>query len=84
MPYDYRAEKASLFTEQGADTLLKVRDEAFRLIDLAGACTISKAIAKATGNTWTMLAAVDFLVERGELRRVQVNGPTQDQLLVRP
>lgn len=79
MSYSYQKEKANLFTESGAATLLAVRDEAKLLIELAGACTAEKAMKKATGSSWTMLAALDYMVERGELRRVTVQGETWGQ-----
>ena len=84
MSYKYETEKAALFTESGAEVLLAVRDEAKRLIAEAGACTSGKAMSKASGSSWTMLAALDYLVERGELRRVTAPGATwgQDQVFV--
>ena len=84
MPYKYETEKAALFSESGASILLAVRDEARRLIDEAGACTSGKAVSKANGSSWTMLAALDYLVERGELRRVTAQDSTsgQDQVFI--
>ena len=84
MSYKYETEKAALFSESGAAILLAVRDEAMRLIASAGACTSGKAMGKASGSSWTMLAALDYLVERGELRRVTTRGATagQDQVFV--
>jgi hypothetical protein len=79
MSYSYEKEKANLFTESGAATLLAVRDEAQRLIATAGACTAEKAMQKASGSSWTMLAALDYMVERGELRRVTAQGETWGQ-----
>lgn len=85
MRYTYATEKAALFTENGVAILLAVRDEATRLIAEAGACTTGKAIGKAVGSTWTMLAALEYLVERGDLRRVPAPEATcaQDQVFVK-
>ena len=74
MSYKYETEKPNLFTESGAGILLAVRDEAKRLIEESGACTSGKAMAKVSGSSWTMLAALDYLVERGDLRRVTAPG----------
>ena len=72
MSYNYKEQRAELFTEEGVSVLLAVRDEAKRLIAISGAFNAEKAIRKASGSSWTMLAALDFMVERGELVRVQV------------
>lgn len=85
MTYQYAAEKEALFTTAGgAAILLAVRDEAHRLIAEARACASGKAMGKATGSAWLMLAALDYLVERGELRRVTAPGSTwgQDRVFV--
>ena len=84
MSYKYETEKPNLFTENGADILLAVRDEARRLIAESGACTSGKAMAKVSGSSWTMLAALDYLVERGDLRRVTAPSAScgQDQVFI--
>lgn len=86
MGYRYEDQKSCLFTESGTATLLSIRDEAKRLIQIAGACTAARAVSKATGDGWTMLAALDYMVERGELRRVTPEGTTcaQDQVFTSP
>lgn len=86
MGYRYEDQKANLFTEHGADILLSVRDEAKRLIQVAGACTAAKAMSAATGDSWTMLAALDYMVERGELLRVTAKDETwgQNQVFTAP
>jgi hypothetical protein len=70
MSYRYETQRAELFTEHGAKTLLTVRDNAKRLLNTAGAFMASHAFDGADGDTWTMLAALDYLVERGEIVRV--------------
>lgn len=82
MSYNYETEKANLFTEEGFNILLAVRDETKLLLAKSGACTVDRAISKATGSSWTMLAAIDFLIQKGELERVNVIGKTQNQLLI--
>jgi len=68
LSYNYQTEKPRLFTEAGMKIYISVRDEAHRLLSLAGAFTAERACAKASGDSWTMLAALDFMVEQGELR----------------
>lgn len=84
MSYKYETERATLFTESGVVILLSVHDEARRLIAEAGACTSGKAMGKTTGSSWTMLAALDYLVEQGRLRRVTLPDTTrgQDQIFI--
>lgn len=85
MGYNYETEKAGLFSENGVAILLAVRDAAKGLIEKAGACTCGRVIDNVVGggSCWTMLAALDYLVERGELRRVTERCPTlQDQVFV--
>ena len=70
MVYEYGTLKKELFTEEGLNILLRVRDNAMHLLKTAGAFTAGKAFENVSGNTWTMLAALDYLVERGEIRCV--------------
>jgi hypothetical protein len=77
--YSYEAERKNLFTEEGVATLTKMRDEAKRLIGIAGAASAGKIMAVATGSSWTMLAALDYMVEKGDIRRVTEKGATCGQ-----
>lgn len=71
MGYDYQKERAALFTEDGVKFLIKLRDNVKRLCKLAGAVRASEAWNGTDGgNTWTMLAGLDYLVERGEIREI--------------
>lgn len=80
MNYCYEKEKPSLFTEQGVDTLMRMRDKARALLKEAGAVRADK-IMDAAGpvGSWTMMAALDYMVEKGELRRVSAKGDTWGQ-----
>lgn len=79
MTYKYEEQRQELFTEQGAQMLIAVRDEAKRLLDTAGAFTAERAMRHAHGDSWTALAALDYLVERGEIKRVTKQGDTWGQ-----
>lgn len=84
MAYDYQSERPQLFTEAGQVMLLAVRDKIQALTTSAGACTIEKAISGLSGETWTMLACVDRLVELGEIRVIKnPHGMTQHNVIIR-
>ena len=70
MSYCYEKERANLFTEDGVQTLTAIRDKARELLRKAGAFSAGHAMENATGSSWTMLAALDYLVEKGEIVRV--------------
>lgn len=71
MAYSYEEQKKELFTEQGAEVLLKVRDKANDLLESSGAFMSGNAFC--SGEAWTMLAALDYMVERREIS--EVTGP---------
>jgi hypothetical protein len=85
MSYNYKTERPKLFTEDGLQMLLKIKDTARLLIKNAGACNMTEACRAVRGDSWTQLACLDYLVEIGELREVtagmNVNG--QDRIYVR-
>lgn len=70
MSYDYKKQRNELFTEQGVKVLTAVRDEAFRLLHISGAFMAQKVL---TGDSWTAHAALDYMVELGELFEVTHN-----------
>ena len=67
MSYVYENEKLKIYTDEGQRTFLKIRDEAFRLISLAGVVRMQEMMRVASGDSWTMLACADRLVELGDL-----------------
>lgn len=72
--YDYQVEKPKIFTEEGQIDFLKVRDNVRNLLKQSGAVTMDRAITGLTGDSWTMMAYVDRLVEIGEIREVSQSG----------
>lgn len=68
--YKYEEHKESIFTENGQEMFLKIRDNVKKHLDDSGAFMLGKAIQNVTGLNWTMLACVDRLVELGEIREV--------------
>lgn len=71
--YDYQAQRAALFTDEGQRRFLAVRDRVARLLALAGAVRMQEATAKTGGESWEALACMDRMVELGEIR--EITGP---------
>lgn len=67
MSYDYKIQRESLFTEYGSDVLIRVRDRVKYLLQVAGAFRVEEALATVTGDSWTSIAAIDYLAEKGEI-----------------
>lgn len=65
--YDYQTIKKNLFTDDGQRMFLKIRDFVNKTLEIAGAVRMQEAINSASGDSWTMLACVDRLVELGEI-----------------
>ena len=68
--YDYQKQRPSLFTEEGQRILIAVMDAADRMIKTSGAAMMENLTHGVTGDGWTMIAAVDRLVELGRLREI--------------
>ena len=84
MSYDYKDQKKELFTESGMETYIAVRDHTLAILGVSGAIDISHAIQKATGDTWTMLAAIDYMVEKGLIVEIpRLNCATQNRVFVK-
>lgn len=73
MVYKYEDERAKVFTEDGQVMFLKIRDKAKDLIGLAGAVSSACLMRDISGDSWTMLACIDRLVELRELK--EITGP---------
>jgi hypothetical protein len=71
--YDYATERTELFTEHGVETLTAIRNNVEKALKVAGAVRASEAMHQVYGDMWLMLAALDYMVEKGELR--EVTGP---------
>lgn len=79
MAYSYHEQKLKLLCERGISTLIQVRDNATILLNTAGAFKACKAWTHCSGDSWLMLAALDYLVEKGELRRLTPVGTVAGQ-----
>lgn len=73
--YRYEDLKNRLFDDEGQRMFLKVRDFVHETLATAGAIRMSEAMSAAGGgDSWTMLACVDRLVELGEIREIPQDG----------
>lgn len=83
--YRYEDLKPKLYTEEGFDVYAKIRDRAKQLLRDAGAFTMGHVIQGCTGDTWLMLACVDHMAAKGELREVTIGlaVAAQDRVFVR-
>lgn len=78
--YDYEAQRAFVFTDDGQRGFLKIRDHVNSTLNKSGAITLWAAIsAGVTGCSWELMACVDRLVELGELREVIQSGVVMGQ-----
>lgn len=70
MPYAYQDFKQKLHNDKGIELIIQVRDRAKKLIKEAGAATLGEIVRPIGGDSWTVMAAVDWLVENDGLREV--------------
>jgi hypothetical protein len=73
MSYNYDTMRSKVFTEDGQVMFLKIRDNAKALIARAGAVSADRLTKNVTGDSWTMIACIDRLVELGEM--VEIPNP---------
>lgn len=83
--YQYEDLKPKLYSEDGFEMYAKIRDRTKQLLHDAGAFTCGAAIRGCAGDSWLMLACVDHLLAKGEIR--EVTDPdrvrAQDRVFVR-
>jgi hypothetical protein len=73
MPYNYQRERRKLLTNEGQKALLRISDEARRLLEEKPVFWLEELLGKASlrGDAWFQLALVDRLVELGEINEVK-------------
>jgi ABC-type uncharacterized transport system ATPase subunit len=71
MPYIYEIEKEKIFTEDGVKMLLTIRDNVAKALENSGAFIMHKITT--SGDSWTQLAVLDYMVEQGEIHEVTGN-----------
>lgn len=67
--YKYEEQRPNIFTESGLKILLEMKEKIESALDKSGAFRLDKVMT--TGDSWTMLAVVDYLVEIGEIREIR-------------
>ncbi len=67
MSYNYQTERPKIFTESGTEMLFQIRMNTKELLSLAGAVRFLEATKNVTGDSWTMIACIDYMVEKGEI-----------------
>jgi len=72
--YDYKVERKRVFTEDGQVTFLAIRDNIKRLLKESGAVRMQEATKGIGGDSWTLLACVERLIELGELEEITPDG----------
>jgi hypothetical protein len=82
MSYQFATERSRLFTEDGVKMLTKVRDNVKQHLATSGAVRADKAWTGVSGDSWQMLACLDYLVEIGEIRELGPTGWGQDRVFV--
>ena len=83
--YKYEAVRESIFTESGQRMFLSIRDNVNDILAKAGAVRMREAISGQSGDSWLMLACVDWMVELGELKEITPAGEAgQHRIFVNP
>ena len=75
--YRYEEHRKEVFTPEGVEMLFKITEN----VKGREVFTINEAIKGLSGDTWTMLACVDYLVETNKFDYVYVSGPKQQHVL---
>jgi hypothetical protein len=83
--YVYENEKKKIFTEEGQVDFLKVRDQVFELLSLAGAFRMNNAWKSLSCyDIFAAMSYVDRLVELGEIQEItNKNTFGQDRVFVK-
>ena len=73
--YDYETQKQKILTDSGQRMFLAIREHTWSLLKNAGAARMQEIMHGAgSGDSWTMLACVDHLVELGEIKELTQKG----------
>ena len=83
MSYSYEDECHTLFTPRGIKKLLNVRDRIDDLLQKSGACQSGKVIDGVAGDSFQMLACMDYLESIGEIKKISSDGALKYHVYVR-
>lgn len=81
--YRYQEQRENIFTEEGIKMLQEIRLNINRLSNQLNSFTLENAIKGCTGNSWDMLACIDYLVETGEISEVAKSEITQYRTFIK-
>lgn len=81
--YKYEEIKPEIFKEENQKDFLKTRDEVDRLIEIAGAFRLEKAIKDISGSSWLATSYIDRLIELGEIEEIKTDGWIQHRIFIR-
>lgn len=70
MSYRYAEIRPELFTERGVEMLTRIRRNVGERLVQAGAVRAIEAWTGVSGDSWLMLACLDYMVEQREIREV--------------
>jgi len=68
--YNYQTERPKLFTENGVEMVLGIKKNIQNMVAVSGAVDFYHATKGVVSASWTQFAALDYLVEKGEIREV--------------
>lgn len=81
--YKYEEMRPYIFTEEGVEMLQRIRENVNLMINLAGSVRLQEAIHGTIGDSWLMLACIDYMVEKGEIVPVGESVVTQHRVFVK-
>ena len=77
--YDYEEQTHALFTPAGVDTIIAVLNHARKLIEASGVAKMSHLLEAATGDSWQLMACVEYLEKWEYLKEVPLQGEVWGQ-----
>lgn len=69
--YKYEEQREDLFTENGLKMIMAMHGRALALIAHSGAAMAQNIMSSVSGDTWMMLACLDYLVETKVIREIE-------------
>jgi hypothetical protein len=83
MSYNYQNEKSEFFTENQQKRFIKFRDKVKYLLNEAGAFRMDRVMGE-MGSSFQDLAALDYMIELGEIVKLERDGWAQYQVYTTP
>ena len=82
--YNYEDQKAEIFTDSGQRMFLAIRDKVAACLKVSGAVRLMEATERCGGgDSWTMIACMDRMVELREIREITDKVPGQYRVFVK-